>query len=355
MLVGLHPNLKHGRLGMDSKKFQDILDFNKIDNRILYSGNENFWDEVSKCDFFIFQWTQRDYFRQIARSILPIIENQLKIKCFPSNLSSWIYDDKIREYYILKLHNFPVIQSWIFYDVDNALEFIDKVEYPLVFKLRSGAGSQMVRLVRNKSAAKKYVRLMFNRGARYNIGLPGKHLDELKHNGPFKLARKQLGKLKLRITDKEFFFNENWYIHKNYLYLQKFLPNNSYDTRVVIIGNQAFSIQRRNFFNDFRASGTNNHVYDPQKIDLRFVEIAFQVSKVFGFNVMAYDFLYDENNEPAIAEISYVFGSSLGGSRISNCPGFWDKKMTWHPGKTDVAHCILASFLGKPDLKMINE
>ena len=55
MIVGLHPNLKNSKLGLNSKKFQDILNFNKIDNIVLYAGDEKFWKKVSKCNFFIFK------------------------------------------------------------------------------------------------------------------------------------------------------------------------------------------------------------------------------------------------------------------------------------------------------------
>jgi len=354
MRVGLHPNLRNGILGLDSKKFQDILNYNKIDNQILYAGDENFWSKVAKCNFFIFQWTQRDYYRQIAQTILPIIENQLNIKCFPNHLSSWIYDDKIRQYFLLKLHHFPAIKSWIFYDIDHALNFINKAEFPLVFKLRSGAGSKMVKLLKNKKAAKNFTRLMFQDGVNYSRGLPWESLDYIKKKGTIRLIRIKLGQLKRKVMEGRKYFDEDWFIHKNYLFLQKYMPDNKYDTRVVIIGKQAFAFQRQNFANDFRASGSGENIYDPRQIDLAFVEIAFQVSKYFGFDSMAYDFLYDKNKKPAIAEISYVFGSKQG-TKISNCPGFWDERMAWHEGKQDVAHSMLSNFLDKPDLKMIPE
>ena len=352
MIVGLHPNLKNSKLGLNSKKFQDILNFNKIDNIVLYAGDEKFWKKVSKCNFFIFQWTHRDYYRQIAETILPIIENQLNIKCFPSHLSSWIYDDKIRQYDLLKLHHFPAIKSWVFYDFDHALNFINGAEFPLVFKLRSGAGSKMVKLLKNKKAAYKFARLMFKDGINYRSGLSGEYLDYLRRNETIRLVRIKLGELKHKIIEGPKYFDEDWFIHKNYLFLQEFLPDNQFDTRVVILGKKAFAFQRRNFANDFRASGSSEVLYDPEHIDLSFDKIAFRISKFFGFDSMAYDFLYDKNRNAAIAEISYIFGSKQG-TKISNCPGFWDEQMVWHEGKQDVAHCILSNFLELPDLKMI--
>ena len=351
MIVGIHPNKKHGKLGHDSQRFIDILRFNKIETELLYAGNSSFWDRVGKCSLFIFQWGHHDYYRQIAQSILPIIEKQLKIRCFPNLLSSWIYDDKIREYYLMKVHSFPIVESWIFYDRNNALSFIDEANYPLVFKLKCGAGSRMIKLLKEKSVARQYVKLMFRRGISYKRGLPGTFFDEIRSKDVFRLLRRKLGKVKRRISEGSVFYEEDWLTHKNYIYLQKFLPNNSYDTRVVVIGKRAFAFQRFNRPNDFRASASNLSVLDPKRIDLKFIEIAFQISKTLGFDSMAYDFLYDENKQPAIAEISYVFGSTYG-SKISDCPGCWDDKLAWHEKPMEVSYCILSDLLNTSDLKM---
>ena len=350
MLVGIHLNKKHGELGNDSQGFLDILQYNKIDTELLYAGDISFWDKVAKCNLFIFQWTHHDYYRQIAQSILPIIEKQLKIRCFPNLQSNWLYDDKVRQCYLLKLKGFPVIQSWVFYDIENALRFVDEATYPLVFKLRSGAGSRMVKLLMHKSMARQYVKLMFRNGVSYKNGLPGTLHDEIRDKGMLRLARRKLGKLKRRIKEGHLFYEEDWLTHKNYMLLQKFLPNNSYDTRVVVIGKRAFAFQRLNRPNDFRASGSDFYEVDPRKIDSRFIEIAFRVSKNLGFDSMAYDFLYDEDKEPVIVEISYVFGS-MHGSKISECPGYWDGQLNWHEKPMNVSYCILCAILTS-DLKM---
>ena len=134
---------------------------------------------------------------------------------------------------------------------------------------------------------------------------------------------------------------------------QRFLPNNTFDTRVVIIGDRAFAFRRYNRPGDFRASGSNLNEFDPDKIDLRFIQIAFQVSKDLGFDSMAYDFIYDTDMRPAIIEISYVFGATLG-SNISDCPGYWDDKFNWHQQRMEVSYCILSKLLNRSDLLMPN-
>lgn len=350
MIVGVHYNIGSEHYGNESQNILRILKHNKIKKISLYAGDRKFWKKVKKCDLVIFQWNHHDYYRQIARSILPVIESQLNIRCYPNSISSWLYDDKIREYYFLKELKFPMVESWIFYDYNLAFDFVDKAIYPIVFKIRSGAGSRMVVLIENKNMAKRYVRLMFRKGVRYDKNLPGVITETIRNDGIISFVRKRMGKVKQKIQRGDIYFQEDWALHKNYILFQKYLPMNNYDTRVVVIGSTAFAFKRFNRPNDFRASGSKSFSFDPSGIDIRFIKIAFQISNEAGFDTMAYDFLYDKKKQPAIAEISYAF-STMMGSKVNQCPGYWDNNLKWHDNQPDVAYFILRHLLNRPDLK----
>jgi glutathione synthase/RimK-type ligase-like ATP-grasp enzyme len=350
MLVGIHPDQKYGKLSVFSKRYVEILSKNNIPYEILQVGEDNFWRRVSDCDLFIFRWLQHDYFRQIALSILPLIEGQLKVKCFPSQLSSWLYDDKLRESCLFEAHNLPFIETALFFDKIEAFDYISKVEFPIVFKLKSGAGAQTVKLIGDQKTAKYFVNLMFGKGVSYKNGLKGSKTALIKERGVFSYARKQLGALRIRINDGKKYFDADWEIHKNYILFQKFLPGNSYDTRIVVIGDRAFGFIRYNRQNDFRASGSKMNNYSMDMIDMRFVEKAFDISTKLNFECMAYDFLYDQERQPKVCEISYAFGSSYG-SDVNKCPGYWDKKLIWHKASIDPELFLLSDLLGNDKLK----
>ncbi len=53
-------------------------------------------------DLVPFLWAHIDNDHQLKSSILPVIENYLSIKCFPDLNTCWHYDDKVRQYYLLK-------------------------------------------------------------------------------------------------------------------------------------------------------------------------------------------------------------------------------------------------------------
>lgn len=58
----------------------------------------------------------------------------------------------------------------------------------------------------------------------------------------------------------------HYILQKDYVYFQKFLPNNTYDIRITVIGERCFGFIRYNRENDFRASGSGKIEYDTSKI-----------------------------------------------------------------------------------------
>lgn len=333
MRVGIH----RGTRGFSDfiLKYEKILQYNNIESIRLDAGEADFWEKVKTTDLFIYNWRVAHDDHQLAHTILPMVERQLKIPCFPNHRTSWCYDDKIREYYMLNLAGFPMTESWIFWDRPRALEWAKTASYPVVFKLKRGSSSHNVILVHSAGEAQKLIRRMFGKGLKTGSVT---HADG---KGLRRMARGLLNRLK---GDD---FSPFWQPDKNYAYFQRFLPGNDYDTRIVIIGDRAFGFRRYNRKNDFRASGSKNNVLTPEDVDLKFVELAFEISRQMGFQSMAYDFLYDPSGRPEIVEISYTFPDTT----LSRCPGYWDRQLQWRPGRYWPQYCQLADLLNRPDLK----
>ena len=322
MLVGLYKSKfpQYQIKGFES--YKHILKYNNIKFIELNVDEKDFWDKVKIVDLFLFRWAHTDNDHQLAKSILPVIENYLSIKCFPDLSTCWHFDDKIREYYLLKSLGHPMIESWIFWEKENALSWAEKAEYPVVFKLKKGAGSRNVVLLNNKSEAVRTIRRMFGKGILASQGISNKKRVKYKSFENF-----------IRHKADKYFLNkikgiepEIWQTEKNYVLFQRYLPNNSYDTRVNVIGKQAFACRRFVRKNDFRASGSGNWDLDKNNIDLKFIELALKISKELKFQSMAYDFLYDEKGEPKLCEISYTYPDDPEA-------GYWDEKLNWHDFK----------------------
>jgi glutathione synthase/RimK-type ligase-like ATP-grasp enzyme len=345
MIVGIHPRFpKQKDPEMDIYRL--ILEHNDIEVLELNINQPDFWYKIKSLDLFIFKWAHVDDNKQIAKAILPIIENSFKIKCFPNQSSCWHYDDKVRQFYLLQAAELPVVNSWVFYDRETALKSLKSIPFPLVFKLSSGAGSLNVKLIKDQKHAERLINLMFRKGiTEGHWGLL--HLLQVYQNNWYKTLKhiaKAIFKMPYPPTG-----TEKWQIHKNYVYFQEFLDHNQYDTRVTTAGNRAHAFRRFVRNGDFRASGSNNWDINVNHIDMRMVELALSISKRFNFQSMAYDFLLDSNNEPKIVEMSYLYGGA-GFPDFMN--GYWDENLFWHEGRFWPQYFELVDLLGLQNLKM---
>jgi len=220
-------------------------------------------------------------------------------------------------------------------------------EFPVVFKLKGGASSSNVILVNNVKTANKIVKKMFSKGV-ISGRLPVASSTYWKDFSLYKKIHKLGGNVLRKIRGED--LNPYWQIDKNYAYFQEFMPRNEYDTRITIIGDRAFAFRRMNRKNDFRSSGSGMLSYDPEKIDQRFIEIAFKISKEMGFQCMAYDFLYGDDNQVKFCEMSYDFVDVA----VFHCPGHWNSALEWIEGNLWPQYCQLVDLLGLPDLKQPN-
>lgn len=345
IFVGIHKTWKR-KEDPGLKVYKDILDYNSINYVELDSSDLDFWLQLNNITHFIFKWGHIDHHHQLAKTILPIIENEYKIKCFPNQSTCWHYDDKIKQYLLLKVNKFPVVESWTFWDKDKAIEWLESATFPLVFKLKGGAGGISVQLVKNKKHAIKLTRRIFGNGiSQGNFGIKNTFIT---HNFNLKKIFRHYAiglRNKFLLKEKIGF----WQKHKNYIYFQKYLPNNEFDTRVTTAGLRVHAFRRFNRKNDFRASGSDRWDINPANIDMRMIEIALNISKHFGFQSMAYDFLYDENKNPKIIEMSYLYGGA-GYPDFMN--GYWDENLIWHEGRFWPQHFELIDFLEIPNLKL---
>jgi hypothetical protein len=343
-LVGIHVH-RRGEIGPFSKKYIQILDFNQISWIQLDINDTDFWEKVKQCTHFIYHWGGSPDHHQIGRSIMPVIEKELNVRCFPEQRTTWHHDDKIRQYFLMRAQGFPIIESWIFWEKPQALTWLkNSAGYPLVFKLKSSAGSKDVVLVKNYRHAKKITRRMFGKGILLGH-VPGNFPLQLKDFKWRNFIDKTL-KIIYRFY-KGYDVNFQWQREKNNVLFQKYLPHNEFDTRITVIGNRAFAFRRFNRQNDFRSSGSGKINHETDKIDPDLIKLALRVSNSMGFQSMAYDFLWDENHQPVFCEISYTYQDLA----VFKCPGYWDKNMNWHEGHNWPQFFHLQDLLQMPDLK----
>jgi glutathione synthase/RimK-type ligase-like ATP-grasp enzyme len=285
-------------------------------------------EQLKGCDALMFQFYQgnrKDIL--MAKQLLFSLE-QAGICVFPDFRTSWHFDDKVGQKYLLEAAGVPVAPSWVFYDKAEALQWADQCTYPKVFKLRGGSSSDNVKLVRSKGEARKLICKSFGRGfsqydpvsslkeriRRYRVG-KSRFTSILVGLGRF-IVPPPVAKIKGR--------------HRGYAYFQEFIPGNDHDIRVVVVGDKAFAIKRLVRVNDFRASGSGNILYEKSLFDESLIRLSFDISDKLKAQCVAFDFVHD-GDKPLVVEISYGFSPK----GYDPCPGYWDKSLTWHEGAFD--------------------
>src|SRR5690554_430195 len=317
----------HHREGSFSERWIEYCKNKHIEFKIVNCNDSNIIEQLKDCDALMWHHhhgVHKDVLS--AKSILFSLEHA-GIKVFPDFNTAWHFDDKVAQKYLLEAINAPLVPSYVFYDKEEDLTWADQTSFPKVFKLKGGAGSANVKLARTKKECKKLIRKSFGKGFKQFDG-KANFLDSINKYKSGSKNLKQVVKAFGRIFISTEFSKKSP-SEKGYVYFQEFIPNNDSDTRVIVIGEKAFAIKRMTRENDFRASGSGNIIFDKNQIDERCVQISFDVNNKLKCQSVAYDFVFDENNNPLIVEISYGFAMDA----YDACPGYWDSSLQWHEGK----------------------
>lgn len=295
--IGIHPD--RFETPSFSDRWADALRARGAEAEEIDLLSSNPLEGLERFDGIMWRWAHNPQHKQSAKQILYTIEHYLRIPVFPPAKNSWHYDEKVLQHFLLDALKAPMPKVWLFWYQDQALRWADTASYPVIFKLSCGAGSSNVLKIDTRDEAQRLIGQMFNGGI-YPYTLNEFARGGNQPNPPY------------------------WKPEFDYAYFQEFLPGNAYDTRIIVLGGRAFGVTRENRPGDFRASGSGLIGYDPKRIDLRMVELAFEISKKGGFTSMAYDFLY-KAGEPVITEISYTFPDYF----VHNSKGYWRPDLSW--------------------------
>jgi hypothetical protein len=307
----------------------DYCKKNNIPYKLVNCYDGNIIEQLEGCTGLMWHYHQANVNDIIMAKPLMYALEQSGIKVFPNFNSAWHFDDKVGQKYLFESLEFETVNTWVFYDKQTALKWLEQTTFPIVFKLRGGAASQNVKLVRSKIKAQNLVNQAFDKGfSAYDAW--GSVKERLRKWRSGKTNTFDIMKGLIRLVNPpryaKIMGNEI-----NYIYFQEFLPNNDSDTRIIVIDGKAFALKRMVRANDFRASGSGDFQYEREVFDERCVKLSFQYSLKLNAQCVAYDYVFDVNNNPKLVEISYGFANKV----YDPCTGYWDEQMNWHAGSFD--------------------
>lgn len=333
----------HHRQGSFSDRWIAYCEEQGIPYKVVNCLASDIIQQLAHAEGLLWHWYHDDPSEQlIARQLLRAVE-AMGIPVFPNASTCWHFDDKIGQKYLLEAIGAALVPTHVFYNLADALCWIDKASFPKVFKLSKGAGSANVRLVHSAHEARRLTKQAMATGfspvsgytqdaqKRYRIARKRGDLFSVLRRLPSVLAKIQQMK---REMARE----------RGYVYFQDFIPGNDFDTRIMIIGDRAFGYTRNVRPRDFRASGSGDNNYDDlARVNMQCVRTAFEVARKIAAQSLAFDFVLDENRRPLILEVSYCTIPQL----IYDCKGHWDEQLNWHPGHIWPQDAILTDFIGK--------
>lgn len=315
----------HHRKGSFSEKWIAYCDENNIGYKIVDCYQNDIIQQISDCSSLMWHFHHTNPLDFIfAKQLLKAVEFSGR-NVFPNSQTSWHFDDKIGQKYLLESTEISIPQTYVFYKKQDAIDWITSADFPKVFKLRGGAGSAHVRLIKSKEQALELANRAFGKGfSRYNG--PANFFERLRKYRNQKTSLFDVLKGVIRLFYKTN-FSKAAGREKGYIYFQDFVPGNSYDIRVIVVANKAFAIKRLVRENDFRASGSGEVLYGIENFNKETLQKAFEISEKLKTQCIAFDFVY-KDNKPILVEMSYAFTMKV----YEPCSGYWDKDMNWHAG-----------------------
>lgn len=325
----------HKRESSFSNQWIKYCQEQKIPHKIVNCYNNDIIEQVSDCDALMWHFhhsNPKDVL--FAKQLIYSLETAGK-KVFPDFNTAWHFDDKVGQKYLLEAIGAPLVPSYVFYDKEKALQWLEETNFPKVFKLRKGAGSNHVKLAEDKSEAKKLVKKAFSRGfSQYDKITNLKDRWHKYKKGMTGLWDVTKGVLRLAKTTE---FAKTAGRERGYIYFQDYISNSDYDIRIVVVSDRAFAMKRMVRENDFRASGSGIKHMDKNLFNKDLIKLAFDISDKLKAQCVAFDFIYDQET-PKIVEISYGFVTQ-------KFPGYWDKEVKWHEGSVNIPHCMVETIL----------
>lgn len=318
----------HNSKGSFSERWIAYCERSGIPFKVVDCYSTTIMTDLDDCQALMWHFHQastKDFL--FAKQLLYSVSASGK-KVFPDFNTMWHFDDKVGQKYLLESIGAPLVPTYVFYDLKQAIEWVNTTTFPKVFKLRGGAGSENVRLVRTRGDALKLCRQAFGKGFKKYDGIASlKERIRKWRIGKATALSIVKGIARLAVPPKYATVSGR---EVGYIYFQDFIPGNDSDIRIIVIDNKAFAIRRMTRPNDFRASGSGMIRYERENFDVKTVRLSFELADKLKSQCLAIDYVYADG-KPLVVEISYGYIKEV----YYPCVGYWDRDLSFKEGEFD--------------------
>lgn len=198
--------------------FERFLLHNTIPFKFFDVHKSDFQTHAKEFDLILWHTSSSFADQWEAKAKIEFMEKHLRKICFPSSEAIWFYEDKARQNWLFEENSIPAIPTLVSFSKSEVLDYLETCQYPIVSKEATNSGSEGVRILKNKQQAIRFCNDVFG---------PGHKI-----------------------------LSSTYIKQKDYIIFQNFVPNEGYDLRIIIIGQNYFGYYRDVPPGDFRASGS---------------------------------------------------------------------------------------------------
>lgn len=282
------------------KACEDFRD--QVEYRLVNLTSNNWLEEIRKEPFDILLAKPGGLtapFKQLYDERIYILSVVLGYKIFPSPPEIFIYENKRFLSFWLKANNIPHPETDIFYNIEEAINYIRSSAYPFVAKTNIGASGSGVKIIRSTSEAKEYIEETFRgRGAPQRTG-PNREKRGFIRRGfnylfhPCDIAKK-ISIYMIRAANRQ----------KEFVIFQEYIPH-EFEWRVVRIGDSYFA--HKKLKTGEKSSGSLLKSYDNPPVDI--LDFVRQITDKQGFYSQAID-IFESSRGYLVNEMQCIFGQS---------------------------------------------
>ena len=235
--------------------------------------------------------------KQMFDERVEILSDTLDVQTYPSLIETKLYENKKYLAYWLKAKGLPAPRTEVFYQKDDALNWLERTTFPLVGKVNIGASGKGVKIIGDRKEGFEYIAKAFKKGIRPYIGPNFKSSSVM---SKFSRILKKKGLLRKRMISYALSYKEP----QKYVLLQEYIPH-QFEWRVVVIGDSYFA--HKKVVTGEKASGSLRKDYSNPPLDL--FDFVFDVCNKNKLSSVSLD-IFESSSGYLINEIQTYFGQS---------------------------------------------
>lgn len=273
-----------------------------VEWRVANLTSVRWMEEIEKAPFDILlakPGGMTSAFKQLYDERIYILANIKKYKIFPSPEEIFIYENKRFLSYWLKANSIPHPRTDVFYDEDEAVEFLGKCRYPVVAKVNIGASGSGVVILHTEQEALRYLRRVFSGKGAYRRHGPNLRSGNRVRRALFYIINPKALSPRLAVyrtvgSDPQ----------RNFAIFQEYIPHD-FEWRVVRTGDSFFA--HKKLRKGEKASGSLLKSYSNPPLPL--LDFVREITDRHGFFSQAVD-IFESDRGYLVNEMQCIFGQS---------------------------------------------